>query len=138
MKKHFLLFLVLPLTLTLNGQAYKDSVKAQFLRYTDLLIHKQTATSMAYVNPAFFKLVPKAQLIKLIDQVYNMPGLDFKMENPAIVSVDDNRFINAMNYVKLTYTSTLFMHFATDDGKRKDSTALKNAFGKQFGPENVS
>ena len=134
MLRSILLALILSISTVAFSQAYKDSVKAQFSRYTDLLINKKFAQSMDYMNPGFLKMIPKEQLTAALNQVFNNPEMQFKMEQPKIVSVGDNQVINNQNYVKLKYSHYLSMRFK----EKQDTAVMKQAFGQQFGEENVS
>ena len=123
---------------SLFAQSYKDSIEAQFLRYTDLLIKKDFAKSADYINPGFFKIIPKAQLITIIEKTYNNPALDFNIENPAIVSISDSKDIAENSFVKLQYSNYLSMHFKNDDGKALDTALTKKTLQAQFGQDNVT
>ena len=135
MLRPIILSAILLISTTVFSQTYKDSVKAQFLRYTDLLTKKEIAKSADYMNPGIYKIVPKPQLIAAIEKVYNNPEMEFSIENPAVVSVGDNKLINGMNYVKLQYSNTLIMRFK---GSNQDPALTKKALQGQFGEENVS
>lgn len=63
MLRLFIVFVSFAFSTSLSAQTYKDSIKAQFLRYTNLLIEKDFAKSTEYINPGFFKLIPKPQLV---------------------------------------------------------------------------
>lgn len=82
-----LITLLLAFSNSLIAQIYKDSIEVQFLRYTELLVKKEFAKSTDYINPGFFKIIPKAQLITVIEKTYNNPALDFTIEKPSIVSI---------------------------------------------------
>jgi hypothetical protein len=120
-----------------HAQAYKDSVRQQFLRYTDLLIKKDFSRSMDYMNTDFLKIFPKEQLVLLMEKTYNNPQLSFSIENPTILSIADNRLIGSRNYVKLQYSNYLKLHFASHPEKKLDTAATKKALETQFGQANV-
>lgn len=134
MLRSILFCLVLFISTTAFSQAYKDSVKVQFLRYTDLLIKKKFAQSANYMNPGFFKLIPKDQLVAAMEQVFNNPDMEFFMEKPEVIAVGDNKVANNHNYVKLQYSHYLSMRFK----EKQDSAVMKKAFGHQFGEKNVT
>src|SRR5688572_12692243 len=93
------IFVSIAFSSSLFAQSYKDSIEAQFLRYTDLLIKKDFARSTDYINPGFFKFVPKAQLITIIEKTYNNPAFDFNIENPEIVSIGDSKTVAENSFV---------------------------------------
>ncbi len=132
------LFYFTTLSFLASGQSYKDDIKAQFLKYTELLVKKDFSKSVEYINPKFFTFIPKAQLIKIMEQTYNNAGVDFEIEMPTVVGVDDKVNILGHDYVKLRYTNYLKMRFKTDEVTRKDTTLMKGAFENQFGLGNVN
>lgn len=138
MLRLFIVFVSFTISTTLSAQAYKDSIKAQFLRYTNLLIEKDFAKSTEYINPGFFKLIPRQQLVAVIEKTYNNPVLDFNIENPVVISIGNSKVINGDNFVKMQYSNFLKMHFISSDGKVQDTAATKGALIKQFGQKNVS
>jgi len=116
-----------------NGQDYKDSIKNQFMYYNDLIVKKDFPASFEYINPGLFNLVPKEQLLQIMDQTFNNPDIEIKLAAPKILSIDDSLQIKQMSYVKLKYSGKLDMRFVA----ARDSTEMLNAFGAQFGKENV-
>ena len=123
---------------SLFAQPFRDSITSQFLRYTDHLVRKEFSKSTDYINPGFFKIIPKAQLITVIEKTYNNPSLDFKIEKPAIVSIGDPKTIDGNNFVKMQYSNYLSMHFKNDSQKVQDTALTKKALEVQFGPDNVT
>jgi hypothetical protein len=138
MLRSVLIVLVSIITFTSYGQTYKNDVKAQFLEYTELLMNKEYAKSIEYLNPAFFKVIPKAQLLKVMEQLYNNPEFDFELERPTLESVQDKKTIEGNDYVKFGYANYLKMRFKSEDGKASDTTMIKNALEQQFGQGHVS
>ena len=133
-----LITLLLAFSNSLIAQIYKDSIEVQFLRYTELLVKKEFAKSTDYINPGFFKIIPKAQLITVIEKTYNNPALDFTIEKPSIVSIGNIKTFGDNNFVKLQYSNYLSMHFKNDDGKKQDIPLTQKALRVQFGQDNVS
>ena len=138
MLRLILISLFIAFSSNIFAQSYKDSIETQFLRYTDLLVKKEFAKSTDYINPGFFKIIPKAQLITVIEKTYNNPALDFKIENPVIVSIGDSKIIDENSFVKLQYSNYLSIHFKNDDGGKQDTILTKKALEAQFGEDNVS
>lgn len=116
------------------AQSYKDSIESQFMRYTESLLQKDFSRSTDYMNPGFFKFVPKEQLIKLMSQAFNNPDMDFKIEDPKIVSIGNSKTIAKQSYVKLQYSNFLSMHFKNADNQ---NDLTHKALQGQFGEENV-
>jgi hypothetical protein len=138
MLRAYLILLTAFVTFSSYGQAYKDDVKTQFLEYTNLLMKKEFEKSVDYLNPAFFTIIPKAQLLKIMEQTYNNPNIDFEIEQPTIINIQDKKNIDGKDYVQLKYSNYLKMRFKSQDGKTGDTTLTKKALEKQFGDGNVS
>src|SRR5688500_18768735 len=98
MLRLFIVFVSFAFSTTLSAQAYKDSIQAQFLRYTDLLMKKDFAKSTEYINPGFFQIIPKTQLVDVLEKAYNNPVLDFNIENPVVLSISNSKVINGGNF----------------------------------------
>ena len=134
MFKIFFVFLLIAFQSTnLFAQSYKDSIELQFLRYTESLMQKDFARSTDYMNPGFFKFVPKEQLIKMRSQAFNNPDMDFKIEDPKVVSIGSSKTISKQSYVKLQYSNFLSMRFKNADNAELTTQGLQG----QFGEENV-
>ena len=125
-------------------QDYKEKIEQQFLEYTNFLIKKDFTKSVEYINDDFFKILPKSQMIILIEKTYNNPDLDFKIENPKVLRIDSIKRIGDQNYVKLQYSNILNMKFkeSTSDTSDVDERELKKnliiiSLEKQFGTGNV-
>lgn len=121
----------------IHAQAYKDSVRLQFLRYTDLLIKKDFRKSTDYMNADSLKIFPKEQLVVIMEKTYNNPQISFSIEHPTILSIADNKLISGKNYVRLQYSNYLKLHFASHPEKKPDTAATKKALETQFGQDNV-
>ena len=122
----------------LHAQAYKDSIQQQFLRYTVHLMNKEFAQSVDYINPDFFTIVPKAQMIQLIEQVYNNPEMEFEIDSPRIASIEDKVSINNTYYTKLKYANNLFIKYGELTTAAKDTALMVQMLQQQFGRDQVS
>ena len=138
MLRLIVVFLLVAVSKGLSAQAYKDSINAQFLRYTDFLKNKEFAKSTEYLNPELFKLIPKDQIIAMIEKTYNNPMVSFSLENPTILSIGESRLINGTHFSKLQYSNFLLMHYNVVEGKVSDTSATRLSLAKQFGQENVT
>lgn len=120
----------------LGAQAYKDSIKNQFGYYTDLLLKKDFAKSMDYLNPAIYKIAPKEQLQAIMEQVFNNPDIEIKLGKAEMKPVADSQRINNMNYATFEYTNSMSMRFISEEMKQ-DTGATRKALAGQFGDDNV-
>ena len=137
MSRLILVFVILTFSSRLSAQSYKDSIEAQFLRYTNLLINKEFAKSTDYMNQEFFKIFSKAQMIALIEKTYNNPEINFSIDNPVVISVGNSKMINKTNYVKLQYSNYMNIRFKSDEKETPDTASTKMALQAQFGEDNV-
>lgn len=137
MFRYGFLFVLIGFAKNLTAQAYKDSVKAQFIRYTNLLIQKEFAKSVEYMNPEIFKIFPKEQMLTIIEKTYNNPLMTFNIEDPVIISTGNEKKVNAHHFVKLRYSNYLTLHYNKDNGRTPDTAAIKSVLQKQFGQQNV-
>jgi hypothetical protein len=138
MLRLFIFFISFAFSTTLSAQAYKDSITAQFMRYTSLLIKKDFAKSANYINPGCFKVISKPQLVAAMENTNNNPAYEISMENPVVVSVGDSKVIHGDHFVKMQYSNFQKLHFKSNDSKVQDTTAIKAALIKKFGQANVS
>lgn len=125
------------LSLTIQAQNYKADIQTQFNEYTSLLVKKEFAKSLQYMNPEFLKLVPKEQLVKVMEAAFSNPEIEMVMDNPRIVSIGEKKTIGGMNYVKMMYTNNLNMRFK-GEATAADTGIVKTALQGQFGEENVT
>jgi hypothetical protein len=133
-----LAFILFALPGSVFAQSYKDSIRAQFLRYADLLVRKDFVKSVDYINRGLFKIVPKAQFIDIMEKTYNNPAFGFDIEEIDIISMSDSKTIDGQSYVKLKYSNYLIMQFRSDGERVPDTAATKEALQAEFGQGNVT
>ena len=143
MKKVWISFLFLS-TVTLSfAQISKDKLRSDFKHYITLTINQDFEKSFDYVVDDFFKVMPRAQMMALLKQMYNLPGIEYKVENPQILQIDDIEKINDQHYAILSYTTLLKMRVhpndtnETNEDKQARIALLKASFGQKFGSKNV-
>lgn len=119
-------------------QDLKTDIKNQFWNYNTLIIEKNYSKAIdLYANEEFLKLVPKEALIEMINQVFNSPEVQFKIEGPQEIIVDDKIFEEKGNrFVKLTYQQKLEMKLDQTDADNKDN--ILSALQGEFGADQVS
>lgn len=133
------LLLVCLIVVSIPGfsQAYKDSINAQFMRYTNLIADRKFEKALGFMNPAFFKIVPKETMVKAIEQTFNTPGIEFALESGKILEIQDKKLISGESFAVLRYTNNLKMRFKDDDSGKVDNSAMQGMLEKQFGIGNV-
>lgn len=120
-----------------GAQAYKDSIRSQFMVYNDLLLKKDFERSLDYVNPGILTVAPKDQLIAMMEQTFNNPEVEIKLSKPELKSIEDSQRIENMTYATFQYAGSLSMRFASEEGKKQDTSITIAALKNQFGEENV-
>ena len=135
-------FLFLIISSTGNAQDYKKTIEIEFNEYLNSIVNKNFAKSMNYVIPEFFEIIPKSQMIKLMEQTFNNPSMEFELKNPKILSINDAQKIEEKFYSLLSYSNQMNMKILnegeeTEDEKKMRIGLTQLSFEKNFGSENV-
>lgn len=134
--KKIIFLLLLSGTIAVQAQDYKTVVTSQFLQYYEHIRNKEFEKAAEYMNPAFFKIIPKDQLITAMGAVFNTPGMEFETDAATIKEVGPVVVKDKMQYVKLAYNSVIRIRMTGE--MAADPALLKANFERQFGKENVS
>lgn len=127
---HGIFVLLLFISADIHAQAYKDSIRNQFVSYTNCLIAKDYEGSADFINPDFFKIITREQLVAMMEKTMNNPELELRIGSPEIVSIEDVKTVGKMNYAKFSYNGDLGMRFLSGDVDTKEALdALKSQFG---------
>ncbi|MEM6379969.1 MAG: hypothetical protein AAF705_17370, partial [Bacteroidota bacterium] len=91
----------------------------------------------------FFEIVPKDQLIGLMETTFNNPSMEFEIKNPKILNIKDAQEIENKYYALLTYSNQMDMKVLgpqgeTGDEKKNRIKTTQLALEQTFGSENVS
>ena len=124
------------------AQDYKENIKSEFTEYLNSLINMEFEKSFEYITPEFFEIVPKSQMIKLMEQTFNNPTMDIEIKNPKILTVNDSEKIGNKFYSLLTYSNQMNLKIIseeeeTEDEKKMRINLTKLSFEQNFGSENV-
>ncbi|TXF79062.1 hypothetical protein [Chryseobacterium sp.] len=135
MKKLFL-FLGLTFSLSFFAQNVRKEVEMQFRDYSSLIIAKKFEKALdLYANEDFLKIVPKEQMVEMMDQLFNSKEMEFKFYDPEnVIVLDDPFVINGKNYLRVKYTQKIEIKFLSADVKPED---LLPGMKAEFGSENV-
>jgi len=138
------LLTILFLTICTIGiaQDYKENIKSEFTEYLNALVNKEIEKSFEYIAPEFFEIVPKSQMIKLMEQTFNNPTMEIEIKNPKILTINDSEIIENKYYSQLTYSNQMNFKMnseeeETDDEKKMRINLTKLSFEQSFGAENV-
>lgn len=145
--RHLALIALLIITsFTSYSQQYKKTIEKQFLTYTNHLIEKDFKGACNYIIEDFFKIIPKDQLVLMMEKTFNNPDIEFAIDSPKIIKIEDSRKFNANDYARLQYSNLLRMKFVipAEDGEtvseeeKEMTTSLTKAnLEKTFGDSNV-
>ena len=144
MKLKQTLFTILFLTISAIGiaQDYKDELKKEFKDYLGTIVNMEFEKSMEYIIPEFFEIIPKSQMIKIMKQAFNNPGIEIEIINPKIIEVKDKKEIENKYYSLLTYSNQMNMKIEVEDeeteGEKTTRINLtKLSLESTFGSKNV-
>lgn len=127
-----------------HAQNYLDTIKANFIKYNQLIIDKEIDKALDYTNPDFFKVIPRPQMLTLLNKVYQSVDIDFKMDLPVLSNFQAIKDIKGVKYVKFQSQSPIQMKFKSDTARKTrddinlQASLIKVSLIKQFGADNVS
>ncbi|SFD43721.1 hypothetical protein [Algibacter pectinivorans] len=138
------LFTILFLTISTIGiaQDYKNELKKEFNDYLSTIVNMEFEKSMEYIVPEFFEIIPKSQMIKVMKQAFNNPGVEIEITNPKIIGIKDKEEIESKYYSLLTYSNQMNMKIDGESEETKDEKTTrinltKLSLESTFGSENV-
>ena len=135
------LILLTGLFLSLNftfAQTVKQNVERDFIEYSRLVSENKIEEALEYTNPKFFELIPKEKVKNLMEAVFNMPNIEYKIYSPKILEISDVKRINNIDYVKIITISSIDMKFTNIDSSDKSKLLLiQNSFESKFGKGHV-
>lgn len=123
-------------------QNYKREIEGQFLDYNKLIIKKDFSKSMAYITEEFFEIIPKEQMILVMEKAFSNPEMEFELMSPKVDEISEVEKIGDKLYVLLSYSSPMKMKFINSEEKDKGEdelriNMLKMSLKQMFGSENV-
>lgn len=130
-------------TFVATAQDYKENIKVEFGDYLISIANKDFEKSMTYISDEFFEIVPKEQMISLMDQTFNNPEVSFEIKDPKVGVVEDSQQINDKHYSLLNYSNYLLIRFPgppdeTKEAKEIRRTQMEEGLNRSFGKENVN
>ena len=116
-----------------------DNIKSDFTTYLSAIKDRDFKKSVEYMLPDFFDLIPKEELIKVMEETFNNPNMDFEIKDSKILSVSDIEKIEEKFYSKLRYSSNMSIKMNTEEALTDENKEMTlNLFKLNFGSENVS
>jgi hypothetical protein len=144
MKKILLLLIfVSNLTFGQTSENFKENLNKDFIEYNDLILNQKFEKALDFMLPEFFEIVPKNQMIMLMEQVFNNPDLDFKADKPKDIEYGTPRKIEGKYYSEITYSYDIKMKFnnieESEDEEQNElnRNLMKLNLEKTFGSGNV-
>ena len=142
MKKHLLIALLLTVSTFGYSQDHKRNIEVQFTEYLNSIVNMEFDKSVEYLVPEFFEIIPKSQMIKVMEQTFNNPSMEIEIKNPKVLSINDSQKIEEKYYSLLTYSNQLNMKMSNDEPETEDEKAARIDMTKlyleqTFGSENV-
>lgn len=136
-----LLFFTLT-SLTSLAQEYKTNIKQRFTEFNQYMVKGEFNKSMDYIPEAIFTIVPRAEMVKMFEQLLKNKDMEVKFIGFDIKEIADVRKIDTCYYVKIKYLSAMTLKMKISDTETADekSTRLsmtKEAFANTFGSDNV-
>lgn len=121
------------------AQSPKQNVERDFIDYYQLILDKNINNALEYINPKLFEIIPKESMKSLLEAVYNMPGMEYKISKPIILTISDVKQIENIDYIKIEYISPIELKIKDlDSNDEAKVQVLLNSFETKFGKGNVS
>lgn len=142
-KETFFTFFFLITITCVNAQDYKKNIETEFTAYLTSIVDGDFSKSMNYIVPEFFDIIPKSQMIKLMEQTFNNPSMEFEIKNPKIISIEDAQVIENKSYVFLVYSNQMNIRFVSEieednDEKKMRTSMTQLSLENTFGSNNVN
>ncbi|WP_316785534.1 hypothetical protein [Pedobacter frigiditerrae] len=142
LKKVLLITLLLATSSVAMAQDYKKEIEKEFKEYLNALFSKDFEKSMNYLTPEVFKIIPKAQMIKIMEQTFNEPSIEFELKDAKIIEIQNSEKIENKFYSFLSYSNLMRIKFKSERNETTEEKKMKNnlgklSFEKTFGVQNV-
>ena len=132
--KKLLLFLCISFSVLSFSQRIQSDIEVQFRDYNALIAEKSFEKALnLYANEDFLEIFPKEQMVQLMNQMFNMEGIDFKIYKPEDITVSNDVIKEGdKSYVKIKYRQSLDIKFDIPDVTNDQFyTALQEEFGTE-------
>ncbi|MFC4815548.1 hypothetical protein [Flavobacterium sp. GCM10023249] len=141
-KKLFYTIFIFMMSLTITAQEYKKVIKNEFNEYMTFIEAKNFKKALDFVLPESFQIIPKAQLLKLLEQSYNDPSYKIEFKNSTIFDIGDVQKFGKKYYSLLNYSTQMDMKIMntndlTAEGKKTLIDHTISVYQKVYGADNV-
>ncbi|MDQ8054291.1 MAG: hypothetical protein REI78_14760 [Pedobacter sp.] len=138
MKRLLLICLLAIASKPLAAQNVNGAIQRDFSSYSKLVSERKIDQSLEYINPKLFELFPKDQMKSLLEAVYKLPNIEYKLGIPAITGFGEPKLVDGASYVKLEIVSPLEMKFKDMELDDESLAGMTKSFEAKFGEGNVS
>lgn len=136
MKRLLILFFAFSLNFTF---AQNDNLERDFKNYHQLISNKKVDLAMDYVNPKVFEFLSKEAMIQLLQAVFNVPNIEYRMSPPSIVEMDNKaKKIDNIDYISLKALTPLEVKFKDIKIDEDNLPIVMQNLEQKFGAGNVS
>ena len=120
----------------------QNTIRIDFNNYLEAIVSKEFSKSMDYIVPEFFEIFPKEQMIKVMEQTFNNPEMEFELKDPKILEIGKIKEVDDRFYSKLRYSNLMNMKIVseeeeTEEEKKMRNNLMKLSFEQTFGSGNV-
>ena len=139
--KKVLLFAFLLLSIT-TFNAQNKLIKERFITMQQALLDKDFQKSLQFTAEELFEIVPKEQLVAVMEATFNNPKMQIESELPKVLDISEVFQVKNKFYSILKITGNQKIRVLDDDNKALGLDdrllyALKLKFDQQYGAENV-
>ena len=99
---------------------------------------------MDFIPEEFFEIIPKEQMILVMEKTFDNPELEFELESPKIIEISEPEKIDNKYYSLVSYSSFMKMRFLNSEQKEETETEkglrmnmIKLSLEEAFGSGNV-
>ena len=136
--KKFIIFLLIALSFNScsNDKQKQESIKFDFEAYFNAIKNKNIDQAVNSIYPRFFEIVPKDQMVKMLNSTYNNPQLGFEVDDFKIKNIKEVEELNNLFYSIIQYQFQLKLKLKSED-LQKSQSDLQKSMEDRFGSENV-
>src|SRR5690606_6474924 len=91
------------------AQTAKQNVEKDFKKYSQLVSENKIDAALEYTNPKLFEIIPKESMKSLLEAVFKMPNIEYKISSPILNEISDVKRIENTDYIKIKYISPIEM-----------------------------
>ncbi|EAQ41772.1 hypothetical protein [Polaribacter sp. MED152] len=140
MKKVFLFAFLFLSIASINAQ--NKLIKERFIKMQQALLDKEFEKSLEFTAEELFEIVPKEQLVSVMEATFNNPKMQIDSDLPKVLDISDVFQVKNKFYAILKITGNQRIRVLGDDNKALGLDdrllyALKLNFEQQYGSENV-